>query len=70
MTFVALLLNVIVPLLVAGVGGYLCTLPDAPLSDRAKRVVPWVLWAIAVLWAVVWALSTLGAFDWRPARTR
>lgn len=60
MTFAAILLNVLVPILVAGVVTYLISMPNAPLSPRAKQLATWVIWAAVILWMLFWALGALG----------
>ncbi len=60
MTFLDLVLNIVVPILVAGVVAWVISRDDAPLSPGGKRLARWAIWAIAALWIVVWLLRLTG----------
>lgn len=61
LTLYGLLLNVVVPLLVAGVLVWLLTLPSAPFDATLKGALRWVVIAIVVVWILFWLLSAFGA---------
>lgn len=60
MTFLALLVHVLVPVLVAGVISYLVNMPTAPFSLRAKSLSTWVIWVVTVLYILWWVLDAFG----------
>ncbi len=70
MTALDLLLHLVAPILVAGALAYVIALPNAPFSPRAKSLATWVIWAIAVLWILVWLLGLVGVVHLRTPVVR
>ncbi len=57
--FWSAVVNVVVPLAIAGVVSWVVQMPEAPLSPRARQLIAWVVWLLAAIWIVIWLAGFL-----------